>query len=345
MKKILYFVFLMLFLVPTDIVFALDPDAPIYEYSDSVTCLYGNINKTKNDMCIGDLRIVYYKKNNTIQIEGCTPTGLSGYKHTIELLPDLKDKALYFKDDKFSCPDIYIEHFQKNSDKIEQYRLSLKRPTNGLTHWQEKPTDMIIKSDLNNESDDNELTCEVYYDGGGYSGMVYTFFYVVNTKQKAITEIKYGTATDHFTNKLEFNDIVEEKNGKYECKKVEYLYVNFLRYDDNLKGYFEITKRPPVATTPVKGCDIVPPETQKWITDTLNLVKYVALALVIVLGALDFIKAAASGEADQMKKSGQDFLKRVIAVVILFLVPVIVEMIINLVEIVGANNDCFGLWS
>ena len=89
----------------------------------------------------------------------------------------------------------------------------------------------------------------------------------------------------------------------------------------------------------VYGCEVIPEEIREWILDALDLVKYICLALVIVLGILDFIKAAASGEADAMKKSGQSFLKRVIAVVILFLLPVLVELILSLIEIYGVNPD------
>jgi len=64
------------------------------------------------------------------------------------------------------------------------------------------------------------------------------------------------------------------------------------------------------------------------------------LVLVIVLGILDFINDEARGEADQMKKSGSSFLKRIIAVVILFLLPVIVELVLNLIEIYGADSTC-----
>ena len=91
---------------------------------------------------------------------------------------------------------------------------------------------------------------------------------------------------------------------------------------------------------PVYGCDVVPEDIKTWITDTLNLVRYIALALVIILGVIDFIKAAASGEADQMKKSGNSFLKRIIAVIILFLLPVIVELILDLVDIAGSDPRC-----
>ena len=92
--------------------------------------------------------------------------------------------------------------------------------------------------------------------------------------------------------------------------------------------------------TPTDPCDIIPDEIREWIGDALNLVKYVALAIVIVLGVLDFLKAAGSGEAEAMKKAGTDFLKRIIAVIILFLIPLIVDLILNLIEIYGADSTC-----
>ena len=90
----------------------------------------------------------------------------------------------------------------------------------------------------------------------------------------------------------------------------------------------------------VYGCEVIPLEIRNWIRSALNLVKYVALVLVIILGALDFIQAAVSGEADKMKKAGNSFVKRIIAVVILFLLPVIVELILGLIEIFGVDSSC-----
>ncbi len=92
-----------------------------------------------------------------------------------------------------------------------------------------------------------------------------------------------------------------------------------------------------------KGCEVIPEVVRKWINNILNFVRYVALALVIALGALDFMKAAGSGEGDAMKKAGQSFMKRMIAVVILFLLPVIVDFILNMINIYGVdtnNIDC-----
>ena len=93
----------------------------------------------------------------------------------------------------------------------------------------------------------------------------------------------------------------------------------------------------------VYGCEVVPEEVHKWIRISLNFIKYIALVLVIVLGTIDFIKAAGSGEPDAMKKAGQTFIKRVIAVIILFLLPMIVELILHLINLYGTTNDCFGV--
>ena len=91
------------------------------------------------------------------------------------------------------------------------------------------------------------------------------------------------------------------------------------------------------------GCEIVPDEVQKWIRISLNFVKYVALVLVVVLGTIDFIKAAGSGEPDAMKKAGQSFMKRVVAVIILFLLPMLVDLILHLINLYGSTDDCFGV--
>ena len=93
----------------------------------------------------------------------------------------------------------------------------------------------------------------------------------------------------------------------------------------------------------VSGCEVVPEEVRKWIKISLNFIKYIALILVIVLGTIDFIKAAGSGEPDAMKKAGQSFMKRVVAVIILFLLPMIIDLILHLINLYGSTDDCFNV--
>ena len=47
-----------------------------------------------------------------------------------------------------------------------------------------------------------------------------------------------------------------------------------------------------------------------------------------------------SYQKSQMKKAGQSFLKRVIAVAVLFLLPYIVELILELIDMFGVNTNC-----
>ena len=93
------------------------------------------------------------------------------------------------------------------------------------------------------------------------------------------------------------------------------------------------------------SCNVIPDIIKDWIKNILKVVRYIALALVIVLGALDFLKASGSGEPEQIKKSGQAFLKRMIAVAVLFLLPVLIDLILNLINMLGADPTCVDISS
>ena len=71
----------------------------------------------------------------------------------------------------------------------------------------------------------------------------------------------------------------------------------------------------------------------KWIKNILKWVKYILPVLVIILGIIDFIKAIASGSDDEMKKAQGRFIKRLIAAALLFLVPALIEFILNVFNI------------
>ena len=139
------------------------------------------------------------------------------------------------------------------------------------------------------------------------------------------------------------NTLVKNYNQARERLQKAWSRFDFSRGDETLekfKSYICGSTGEFTPGTPVYGCEVIPEEIRIWIKDALNLVKYIALAIVIVLGILDFLKAAGTGEAETMKKSGTDFLKRIIAVIILFLVPLIVDLILNLIEIFGADGTC-----
>lgn len=75
-----------------------------------------------------------------------------------------------------------------------------------------------------------------------------------------------------------------------------------------------------------------------WLDKAYLVLEIGAGIAVIVLGMLDFSKAVTSGEDNAMKKAWQSFIKRVIALGCLILLPFLVEFILDLINIPGLTN-------
>lgn len=87
----------------------------------------------------------------------------------------------------------------------------------------------------------------------------------------------------------------------------------------------------------LSGC-IIDSSTQEIIDWILNMVRFVGIILVIVLGMLDFIKATASGDQEETRKSRGKFVKRLIACIALFLAPIIVEFLLWMIN--SGSTNC-----
>lgn len=76
-----------------------------------------------------------------------------------------------------------------------------------------------------------------------------------------------------------------------------------------------------------------------WLLKILKWIRYGMPVIVILLSVIDFIKAISSDSDDEMKKVGSKFIKRLIAAALIFLVPFLLEFIINLFGL-STNNFC-----
>lgn len=70
------------------------------------------------------------------------------------------------------------------------------------------------------------------------------------------------------------------------------------------------------------------------INEILGYVRVIVPILVILLGTLDLAKAVLAGKEDEMKKAQKTFIMRVIAGVAVFFVPLIVDIVMDLANIV-----------
>lgn len=74
------------------------------------------------------------------------------------------------------------------------------------------------------------------------------------------------------------------------------------------------------------------------INQILNYIRMIVPILIILLGAIDLAKAALAGKEDNMRKAQSTFVKRVIAGIVVFLVPTLVDIIMWLADIVWAGG-------
>lgn len=82
---------------------------------------------------------------------------------------------------------------------------------------------------------------------------------------------------------------------------------------------------------------LLTPEVQELVRNILNLIKYAGPILVVVLTIFDLIKAALSGDAGELKKVSGRFIKRVIAAVLLFFIPIIIGLIFDFFNITSSS--------
>lgn len=86
-----------------------------------------------------------------------------------------------------------------------------------------------------------------------------------------------------------------------------------------------------------ESCNIFSDAMKDWLIQLLDMIKIVGLVLAAILSMVDFLKGVGTGSADTMKKVWKSVGNRLIAVILLFLLPVLIEFIFGLVTIEGVD--------
>ena len=114
--------------------------------------------------------------------------------------------------------------------------------------------------------------------------------------------------------------------------------------DLKLEGYVpDINELYDPAWSKKDGCAILNDgKTIEVLKEILNYLRLAAVALLLILGSLDFAGAIMSDKDDAMKSAGNKFKKRLIATVIVFLVPALVNIVLFIAD---KNESICGLLS
>ena len=91
-----------------------------------------------------------------------------------------------------------------------------------------------------------------------------------------------------------------------------------------------------------EGCSVLGNETLDVLKTILNYLRIAAVALLLVLGSLDFAGAVMSDKEDAMKSAGSKFKNRLIACVVVFLIPALVNVALFVVNKSESTCNLFG---
>ena len=78
-------------------------------------------------------------------------------------------------------------------------------------------------------------------------------------------------------------------------------------------------------------------EFSEWMQKFFTFVKILGPTVAIVLGMIDFAKATVSGKDDANKSAWKRFMTRMIAAAVLFLIPVIIELLLSITGVMGGT--------
>ena len=89
-------------------------------------------------------------------------------------------------------------------------------------------------------------------------------------------------------------------------------------------------------------CGLIPSEIANTIGTVYNILLIAVPVMVVLFGVIDFVKAVASGKADDISKNTSTFIKRLITGIIVFFVLALVKLVVNLVQTDNTNGvaDC-----
>ena len=104
------------------------------------------------------------------------------------------------------------------------------------------------------------------------------------------------------------NETIEETEAKKELHKKPYF--------RKLDGY--------------NGCAIMGDNLKNLLGNIYKWVRGACAALVVIFGVLDFLKAITSDDAEAMKKAGNTFIKRVLVLAILVMLPHLIDFVLEL---------------
>ena len=147
-----------------------------------------------------------------------------------------------------------------------------------------------------------------------------------NYKKENGWKCEDGKCTDKEGNTKDEDKLDEEINDKYNLNGEK---DSSSDKDDTEK---EIRDKPQfnMQLNQANGCVIMGSNLNNLLGDIYKWIRGAAAALVVILGILDFLRATTSDDAEAMRKAGSTFVKRLILLAILIMLPYLIDFVLEL---------------
>ena len=175
-----------------------------------------------------------------------------------------------------------------------------------------------------------------YFNSGEYVYPAFITNYINNLNYNI--DVTNTSSYEKFQDTMSEQIDQAEQNGDITSEEAENLREEISK---TFASSMNVVTTPSITPSEEDSCNaILTPTLAKVVQNILKFVQYLGPVLVIVLTIVDFVKAALSGEQDAIKKASQKFMKRIIAAILLFFVPLLVNIIFNFTGIVPPSS-CF----
>ena len=149
--------------------------------------------------------------------------------------------------------------------------------------------------------------------------------------------IFYGVSPNPIVNEYDSTNGVSY-SGKYEVVNVKLM--------KSVPPSSSIIVNPVVV--PMGGCeDLLNDDMKKLLRNVVLILRIMIPILLNVFGIIDFGKAIFAGEEDEMKKAQSKFIKRLIIGIVIFLIPTILQLVLNIANSIWpvVDNSLCGIFS
>lgn len=261
-----------------------------------------------------------------------TATKIRFLKDLDSKFSDSYDEGLTEEENALNYCDTFAEEINSDSGKSYTNRLMTNL---GSSNYFNNLNEKLQEATKNTRNSSLIRNSELYY----YDKLSKVLTYDVTESSKKYKHVDFERIdtvllNDNFNNSYKYVEYIckQKKNVDISHDSNQISSV----VDDLYKEWTYVDPKVDIKTT--YDCSILS-DFADVISTGYFILEMVGLAILIIFSILDYVKIFLNDNADELKKTNSRFIKRLIILVILFVLPALINTILNIFSIEGFNSE------